>query len=112
MTAQQTFKEHLEQAGKTVSRWPVWKQDLLGSPAAQPTPGPWIDVHGGLDSFGRASFTVYWLTDYHPGHPAGETGIDIRGQVYFADPSRFAGHADWANGTAARAAIARATATE
>lgn len=48
--------------------------------------GARIEIHDGPDSAGRYSYTLYWQTDYHPGHPAGEHGERERGQCFFADP--------------------------
>ena len=50
-------------------------------------PGPWIEnisTHG--DSRGRWHYAIYWVDDYHPGHPNGEHRIAIRGQHFFANP--------------------------
>ena len=45
-----------------------------------------IEYHGKTDSYGKCSFTLYWMADYHPGHPDGESGWRERGQCFHADP--------------------------
>ena len=45
-----------------------------------------IEYHDGPDSFGNYTFTVYWLAEYHPGHPDGEYRLAERGQVFHANP--------------------------
>lgn len=67
------------------------------SSKANTVPGPWAKRTGPYDRHGRCEYFVYWVADYHPGHPEGEHRIAIRGQVYFADPKEH-GHdkyADW-----------------
>ena len=49
-----------------------------------------IEYHDtGSDDYGRRRFTVFWMADYHPGHPDGEYRTAERGQGFFADPARF-----------------------
>lgn len=43
-----------------------------------------IEFHGSIDEDGRESFTLFWMADYHPGHPDGEHGWRERGQCFFA----------------------------
>ena len=45
-----------------------------------------IEYHSKSDLLGRCTFTLYWMTNYHPGDPKGENRIAERGQVYRADP--------------------------
>ena len=45
-----------------------------------------IEYHGPSDSHGRCAFTLFWMADYHPGHPDGEYRTAERGQVCRADP--------------------------
>lgn len=45
-----------------------------------------IEYHSKTDRLGRCSFTLYWMADYHPGHPDGEYRTAERGQCFFADP--------------------------
>lgn len=41
------------------------------------------------DALGRQSFSIYWLANYHPGHPEGEYRWAIRGQNFFAKVSDY-----------------------
>lgn len=41
------------------------------------------EIHSGPDSLGRYSYTLYWMADYHPGHPEGEYRRAERGQCFF-----------------------------
>jgi hypothetical protein len=50
-----------------------------------------IEIESGPDSLGRYHFTLYWLADYHPGHPDGENVIRERGQCFFATLDQFKG---------------------
>ena len=43
------------------------------------------------DQWGRCRFTLFWMADYHPGHPLGENRHAERGQVFYADPESY-GH--------------------
>lgn len=79
-------------------------------PTAKPAkwPGPWIEsisTHG--DSLGRWHYAVYWVSDYHPGHPDGEHRIAIRGQNFFANPIERGDHklAKWPGMEAANAML-------
>jgi len=45
-----------------------------------------IEYHSGTDNLGRCCFTKFWISDYHPGDPAGEHRMAERGQVFYADP--------------------------
>jgi len=38
------------------------------------------------DRYGRYRYTMFWLADYHPGHPDGEHAIRERAQEFFAVP--------------------------
>ncbi len=46
-----------------------------------------IEYHSEPDTQGRRHYTVYWLSDYHPGDPRGEYRVAERGQVFFAKPN-------------------------
>lgn len=48
-----------------------------------------IEYHGKADDEGRCFFTLYWMADYHPGHPDGEYRKAMRGQNFFADPRQY-----------------------
>ena len=50
-----------------------------------------IEHHGKSDDLGRCHFTLFWMADYHPGHPDGEHRTAERAQGFFADP-RTHGH--------------------
>lgn len=45
-----------------------------------------VEVHRGPDERGRYGYTLFWMTNYHPGHPDGEYGWRERGQVFFCVP--------------------------
>ena len=45
-----------------------------------------IEIRGEPDALGRRSYTLFWMADYHPGHPEGESGWRERGQCFFAVP--------------------------
>lgn len=70
-------------------------------------PGPWIESNGPARSDGQRPYTIYWVADYHPGHPVGEYRTDIRGQCYFANPIEQKHHkyATWPGMEAARSMI-------
>ena len=34
----------------------------------------------------RCHFALFWMADYHPGHPDGEHRVAERGQHFYADP--------------------------
>jgi|SanBayMetagenome_1026888.scaffolds.fasta_scaffold13953_2 hypothetical protein len=38
------------------------------------------------DKYGRRSFMLYWMADYHPGDPQGEYRRAERGQVHVSIP--------------------------
>ena len=42
-----------------------------------------IELHEGPDQLGRYSWALFWMADYHPGHPDGENRIAERGQHRF-----------------------------
>jgi len=49
-----------------------------------------IEYHdAGPDEQGRRRFTLFWMADYHPGHPLGEYRTAERGQVFWAKPARY-----------------------
>lgn len=48
-----------------------------------------IEYHSALDAWGKCTFTLYWMADYHPGDPAGEHRRAERGQVFHADPEDY-----------------------
>ena len=52
-------------------------------------PGERIEYDSGSDKDGRCSFTLYWMADYHPGHPQGEHRRAERGQVFHGDPRAY-----------------------
>jgi len=41
------------------------------------------------DDKGRCMFFLYWMANYHPGHPDGEYRVAERGQVFYADPMKY-----------------------
>jgi hypothetical protein len=45
-----------------------------------------IEYHTLPDKYNKCAFTLYWMADYHPGHPDGEYRTAERGQVFYADP--------------------------
>ena len=54
--------------------------------------GVWMKYRSGSDSLGRCSFTLYWMTNYCPGHPEGEYARREVGQCFFADPTKHGFH--------------------
>lgn len=58
--------------------------------ASQGSRAEHVEIHSGPDDRGRYSYTLYWMADYHPGHPDGEYGWRERGQCFFGPlPARF-----------------------
>lgn len=47
-----------------------------------------IEVYAGPDTHGRYHYALFWLADYHPGHPDGEYRTAERGQHFFGNPDR------------------------
>lgn len=45
-----------------------------------------LELYDGPDRHGRYHYALFWLADYHPGHPAGEDRIAERGQHFFGVP--------------------------
>ena len=43
-----------------------------------------IEIRSGPDSLGRYSYTLFWMADYHPGHPEGEYARRERAQCFFS----------------------------
>lgn len=43
-----------------------------------------IEVHSGPDEQGRYVYTLFWMADYHPGHPLGEHRLAERAQIFKA----------------------------
>ena len=52
-------------------------------------PGKRIEYDSGSDKEGKCSFTLFWMADYHPGHPTREHGWAERGQCFHADPRAY-----------------------
>jgi hypothetical protein len=46
-----------------------------------------IEYHSTSDRDGRCSFSLHWISSYHPGHPGGEHVTRERGQYFFGDPT-------------------------
>jgi len=46
------------------------------------------EVYEGPDRFGNYHYAIFWLANYHPGHPDGEYGWRERGQHYYGNPER------------------------
>lgn len=44
------------------------------------------ELFEGPDHRGRYSYALYWMSNYHPGHPDGEYRRAERGQHYFGVP--------------------------
>ena len=40
------------------------------------------EIYSGPDQQGNYHYALFWLADYHPGHPGGEYRIAERGQHY------------------------------
>ena len=43
-----------------------------------------LEVFDGPDRCGKWGYWLFWLADYHPGHPDGEDRIAERGQAFRA----------------------------
>jgi len=43
-----------------------------------------IEIEDGPDELGRYHYFIFWLADYHPGHPEGEYARRERGQMFHA----------------------------
>ncbi len=54
-------------------------------------PSSRIEYHSPTNDRGRCTFTLYWMADYHPGHPDGEYRRAERAQ-WFRDDPRKHGH--------------------
>lgn len=52
-------------------------------------PGGRIEYASGSDKDGKCRFTLFWMADYHPGHPKGENRLAERGQAFHADPRSY-----------------------
>lgn len=48
-----------------------------------------IEYQSDSDALGRCRFTLFWMSDYHPGDPAGEHRTAERAQVFFANPTDY-----------------------
>ena len=48
-----------------------------------------IEIHAGPNRNGAYHFTVFWMADYHPGHPLGENRWAERGQGFLANPDDY-----------------------
>lgn len=48
-----------------------------------------IEYESASDALSRCHFTLYWMSNYHPGRPSGETGWAERLQCFFADPRKY-----------------------
>jgi hypothetical protein len=47
-----------------------------------------IDIHEGPYQDGTYMYTLYWMAEYHPGHPEGEYRRAERGQVFRGNPDQ------------------------
>jgi len=50
-----------------------------------------IEYYSKCDRWGRCHFSLHWVSNYHPGDPAGEHRIAERAQHFLADPIKY-GH--------------------
>lgn len=55
-----------------------------------------IEIHSGPDRLNRYVYSLYWMADYHPGHPDGEYKRRERGQYFHAQLP------DWADNDKSR----------
>jgi hypothetical protein len=44
------------------------------------------ELYSGPDDRGRYHYALFWMADYHPGHPDGEYRHAERGQHFFGVP--------------------------
>ena len=44
------------------------------------------EIYSGPDDYGRYHYAIFWMADYHPGHPEGEYGLRERGQHFHGVP--------------------------
>ena len=49
-----------------------------------------LELYSGPDERGRYHFALFWMADYHPGHPDGEYRLAERGQHFFGTPPAIA----------------------
>ena len=66
----------------------------------QEIPGPWIEIHTGLDHLSRAYFTIRWMSYTNK-------GWKIKGQVFFINPDRFSHYKEWDEGKEANEFITK-----
>jgi hypothetical protein len=45
-----------------------------------------IEIYEGPDRHGNYHYALFWMADYHPGHPDGEYAHRERGQHFLAHP--------------------------
>jgi hypothetical protein len=48
-----------------------------------------MEIYSGPDRDGKCHFALFWMADYHPGHPQGEHRIAERSQHLRADPAPY-----------------------
>lgn len=51
-----------------------------------------LEIYSGPDSHGRYHYALFWMADYHPGHPNGEDRWAERGQHFFGTPPDYPPH--------------------
>lgn len=44
------------------------------------------EIYSPSDALGRCHYALFWMTNYHPGHPKGEHRRAKRGQHFFGPP--------------------------
>lgn len=47
------------------------------------------EIYSGPDKWGYYHFALFWMADYHPGHPDGEHRLAERGQHYYAEAPQY-----------------------
>lgn len=45
-----------------------------------------LEIYSGPDERGRYHYALFWMADYHPGHPEGEHRTAERGQHFYGVP--------------------------
>lgn len=43
-----------------------------------------LEIYEGPNKQGDYHYALFWMADYHPGHPEGEHGLRERGQHFLA----------------------------
>lgn len=53
------------------------------------------EITEGPDSDGKYLFWIFWMDNYHPGHPKGEYRLAERGQLFKSNPLKYLKNTEW-----------------